>query len=359
MDRRVLEAAGSRILIGASLAAELGQELGVPAHRAVIISDTNVAPLHAATVAASLSALSPELVTMTAGEAHKTRETWAMLSDALLAFGLARDGVVIALGGGVVGDVAGFVAATYLRGIPVVQVPTSLVAMIDASIGGKTGLDVPGGKNLVGAFHPPALIAIDPLLLSTLPPAELRAGLAEALKHGVIRDAAYFESLVAAGATLTDPGAAASPAMRTLIERSVAIKAAVVNADPREKGERKILNFGHTLGHAIEAESEYTLRHGEAVGIGMVLEARLGEYLGITAPGTADRIEAALTTVGLPTRTALSPDALLRRTYTDKKRAAGAVAYAIPAEIGRFERWTHPVADDSVMGILRDSTSAL
>ncbi len=352
--RRLADAAGSQVLIGPSLAFELGSRLQLTAHRAVIISDSNVAPLHADRVAAGLSTFDPVVLTMPAGESHKTRETWATLTDRLLALGLGRDAVVIALGGGVVGDVAGFVAATYLRGVPVVQVPTSLVAMIDASIGGKTGLDVPGGKNLVGAFHPPTHIAIDPLLLATLPQDELRAGLAEALKHGAIRDEDYFEAIAAAGAALLEPGAAASPAMLALIERSVAIKSAVVNADPREQGERKILNFGHTLGHAIEAESGYALRHGEAVGIGMALEATLGEQLGVTAAGTAERIERVLLDLGLPSRTSLPPEALLARTQSDKKRLAGAAAYALPAAIGRFEQWTTSVPDDVVITLLRD-----
>src|SRR6185503_16072131 len=170
------------------------------------------------------------------GETHKTRETWSRVTDEMLAQHVGRDGVVVALGGGVVGDLAGFVAATYLRGIPVVQIPTSLVAMIDASIGGKTGVDVSAGKNLVGAFHPPALIVVDPTLLATLPERELRGGFAEAIKHGVIADAAYFDRVVRERV---------APSF-DIVARSIEIKAEIVNADPREGGRRKVLNFGHT-----------------------------------------------------------------------------------------------------------------
>jgi 3-dehydroquinate synthase len=292
---------------------------------------------------------------MPAGEAHKTRATWAELTDGLLAAGCGRDTVIVAVGGGVVGDVAGFVAATYLRGVPVVQVPTSLLAMIDAAIGGKTAVDVPAGKNLVGAFHPPALIAIDPPLLATLPARELRAGLAEAIKHGAIRDAAYLDALAPDLAALGDPAQATSPVMRALIERSVAIKAAVVAADPTERGERAILNFGHTLGHAIEAASGFALRHGEAIAIGMVLEARLGERLGVTARGVADRLEALLTDAGLPTHSDLPAADLLARTRTDKKNAAGRVRYALPADFGVFKDWVTPVDDSDVLTVLSAS----
>lgn len=346
------DAAGSRILLAPHLARALGPVLGVAAHRAAIITDDIVGPLHAETVRTALSALDPVILTMAAGEAHKTRETWATLTDQLLAHGIGRDSVIIAVGGGVVGDVAGFVAATYLRGVPVVQVPTSLVAMIDAAIGGKTGLDVPAGKNLVGAFHPPALVAIDPTLLATLPQRDLRAGLAEAIKHGVIRDADYFATLAGAAAHLSEPAAADSEAMLALVARSVAIKSTVVTADPTERGERKTLNFGHTLGHAVEAASGYALRHGEAIAIGMALEARLGESLGVTEPGTSAAIISALDRAGLPTHTTLDADDLIARTSSDKKKAAGRIEYALPAAIGRFAAWTTAVDDAAVRSVL-------
>jgi 3-dehydroquinate synthase len=346
-------AAGSRIVLETGLLASLRGHIDLVVHRAVIITDSNVGPLHAAATVRALAGLDPVVLTMPAGEEHKTRDTWARLTDELLALGAGRDTLIVALGGGVVGDVAGFVAATYLRGIPVVQVPTTLVAMIDAAIGGKTGLDVPAGKNLVGAFHTPTLIAIDPSLLATLPAREFRAGMAEAIKHGVIRDAAYFAQLRDAAPALSESATATSDAMRQLIARSVAIKSEVVNNDPREKGERKILNFGHTLGHAVEAASGYALRHGEAIAIGMVLEAQLGELLGVTAVGTSDAIRDAVTRAGLPSRTDLPADDLLARTRTDKKKSAGQVEYALPARLGQFDQWSVPVADEAILTVLR------
>jgi len=329
----------------------------VPAHKAAIITDSNVGPLYADMAANALAGLDPVVIMFAAGEEHKTRTSWAALTDELLSAGFGRDGVVVALGGGVAGDLAGFVAATYMRGIPVVQVPTSLVAMIDASIGGKTGVDVEAGKNLVGSFHPPALIAVDPDLLSTLPERELRAGLAEALKHGAVADAAYFDSIADNAGELCQPANAASAGMLALVSRSVRIKAEIVDQDPREHGRRKVLNFGHTLGHAIESASGYQLRHGEAIAIGMVLEARLGEAIAVTEPGTADRIRDALESAGLPTATALDPAELVARTKSDKKKRADQVEYALPRSIGAFDDWTTPVPDRDVLNVLREQGS--
>ncbi|HEY2898087.1 MAG TPA: 3-dehydroquinate synthase, partial [Gemmatimonadaceae bacterium] len=269
-----------------------------PAHRYAIISDENVAPLYAARVREALGSPETELLTIPAGESTKTREQWARLSDALLGAGFGRDSAIIALGGGVVGDLAGFVAATYMRGIPFVQLPTTLLAMIDASIGGKTGVDTPAGKNLVGAFHRPRAVIADPSVLATLPANHLRSGLAEAIKHGAIADAAYYVRIEdSLPSLLADPG---DDAMRALILRSVEIKAGIVVQDEREGGIRRNLNFGHTLGHAIESESGYALLHGEAIAIGMVLEAMLGERLGITAPTTSSRLRNTVMRAGLP-----------------------------------------------------------
>src|SRR3989475_4641920 len=215
----------------------------------------------------------------------------------MLAAHCGRDAAVIALGGGVVNDVAGFVAATYLRGVPLVQVPTSLLAMIDSSIGGKTGVDVPAGKNLLGAFHQPRVVVADPQLLGSLSSVQLAAGLAEAVKHGVIADAEYFAFLEGEYAAIF---AKHAPALERVVRRSVEIKASVVAQDEREKGKRAILNFGHTVGHAIEATSRYEVLHGEAVAIGMVYEARLAETLGIAATGTAHRIRSVLERLDSP-----------------------------------------------------------
>jgi 3-dehydroquinate synthase len=322
-----------------------------PAHRYAIISDANVAPLYAARVRGALGEAQAALFTIPAGESAKTREQWAKLSDALLAAGFGRDTTILALGGGVVGDLAGFVAATYMRGIPFVQLPTTLLAMIDASIGGKTGVDTPAGKNLVGAFHRPRAVIADPSVLLTLPPNHLRSGLAEAIKHGAIADAAYYLTIEdSLPSLLADPG---EDTMRALILRSVEIKASIVTQDEQEGGIRRNLNFGHTLGHAIESESGYSLLHGEAIAIGMVLESRLGERLGITAPGTAIRLRETVERAGLPHSLPRTLDArrVLAATRRDKKAREGVVEYALIAEIG------HAVAgvrapDEAVLELL-------
>jgi 3-dehydroquinate synthase len=342
---RDLAVAGSTVTVrnGALNYLEAHVSKHVRAHRAVIVTDSNVGPLYGERAASALGALAPIVITIPAGEVHKTRESWARITDEMLSNHVGRDAVVVALGGGVVGDLAGFVAATYLRGIPVVQVPTSLVAMIDASIGGKTGVDVSAGKNLVGAFHPASVVVADPELLSTLPERELRGGLAEALKHGVIADADYFEIVArTSGVPPVD-----------VVARSIEIKAAIVNADPRESGQRKVLNFGHTLGHAIEAASGYELSHGEAIAIGMSLEARLGESLGVTAAGTAAAIDSAIHAVGLPLTHDFDPEDLIRRTRGDKKAREGRVEYSLPAGIGKFDSWTTAADDEVVKKVLR------
>jgi 3-dehydroquinate synthase len=273
----------------------------------------------------------------------------------MLALGFGRDSAIVAVGGGVVGDLAGFVAATYMRGIPFVQVPTTLVAMIDASIGGKTGVDTPAGKNLVGAFHQPAAVLIDPQVLGTLPQRELRAGLAEAIKHGVIADAGYFDRTVASLPAILSPQGSTSDAMRSLIEGSVAIKQAIVAQDQREHGLRKILNFGHTLGHAAEALSGYALLHGEAVAIGMAVESCLAERLGLAEPGIADRVRMALSGAMLPYHvpSSLDPAQLVALTKSDKKARKGRVEYALPCTIG------HMAGADSAWGIAVDDADAL
>lgn len=331
----------------------------VRAHRWAIISDTNVAPRYAARAAASLGDAPVDTFTLPAGEAHKTRESWGRLTDELLAAGFARDGAVMALGGGMVGDLAGFVAATFMRGIPVVQVPTTLLAMIDASIGGKTGVDTPAGKNLVGAFHEPAAVIADPAVLATLPARELHAGAAEAIKHGAIADAKYFN-------TVTETLEAAYSAtggdvMHQIIAGSVRIKTAVVATDAKEHGLRKTLNFGHTLGHAIESVSGYELLHGEAVALGMVLEARLAERLGIAAKGTAAAIVAAVESAGMSWKmpAGLDPARIIELTHADKKSRAGVIEYALPKRIGMMtgqdKGWSVPVKDADVRSMLAES----
>ena len=327
-----------------------------PAYRYAIITDSEVEPLYAARVAASFGDDKVDLFTVATGEQHKTRESWSRLTDELLAGGFGRDTTIIALGGGVIGDLAGFVAATFMRGIPVVQVPTTLLAMIDASVGGKTGVDTPAGKNLVGVFHPPAAVVADPESLATLPGAQLRSGLAEAIKHGVVADAAYFERVAhALPHLIAEPRGSA---MLDLIVRSVEIKAGVVSRDEREGGVRKILNFGHTLGHAIETGSGYRLLHGEAVAIGMVLESSLAERLGIAEAGTAARVRTAVERAGLPAirPPGLEPERILASTRSDKKARRGTAEFALPERIGTMagqnDGWVIRVTDADVLSAL-------
>lgn len=332
-----------------------------PAHRYVVITDDTVAGFYAERVIASFSGGDPLLLRIPPGEAHKTRLTWASLTDEMLDAGCGRDTTVIALGGGVVGDLAGFVAATFMRGIPFVQVPTTLLAMIDASIGGKTGVDAPAGKNLVGAFHQPKAVIADPQTLTTLPVAQRRAGTAEAIKHGVITDAAYFDRLAGAlPALLTDPS---GDAMHELIIGSITIKAGIVLGDEREGGMRKILNFGHTLGHAIETASDYRLLHGEAIALGMVLESSLAERVGLATSGTSHRVRAVVERAGLPVvlPPSLSAERLLALTRTDKKARAGSAEYALPLTVGTMAgadtQWSVRVRDEDVIAVLRAAAS--
>jgi len=301
--------------------------------------------------------LDATLFTFPAGEAHKSRKQWSILTDALLAAGMGRDCAVVAVGGGVTGDLAGFVAATLHRGVPVVQVPTSLVAMIDASVGGKTGVDVRAGKNLVGAFHPPRAVVADPETVATLPREERAQGLAEAVKHGAIADAVYLASLEEEAPRLLD---GETGAVHRAVARSVAIKALVVGEDEREAGRREILNFGHTYGHALEAASAYALGHGSAVAWGMLLEARLGERIGVTEAGTEGRLRSALDRLGLceAALPALDPAAVLAFLGADKKARRGVPRFVLlrrPGEVARGEEWSRAVRPDVVGEVLTEA----
>lgn len=325
--------------------------------RVAIISDSHVAPLYGERVARALGVSAADVLVIPAGEQHKTREVWSRLTDDLLARGFGRDSMIVAVGGGVVGDVAGFVAATYMRGVRVVQVPTTLLAMVDASIGGKTGVDTPAGKNLVGAFHPPAAVVIDPTVLRTLPAEHLRAGFAEVVKHGVIADAQYFERASAFAEHWPIAGSQSVDDLTDIIQRSVEIKASIVARDERESGLRRVLNFGHTIAHAIEAATDFSTLHGQAVAIGLVAEARLAERLGVAANGTARVIERACRAAGLPTSMPAIPiDTIIGYTRADKKARAGRVEYALPKRIGEMagaeHGWTVPVDDAAVKEVL-------
>jgi 3-dehydroquinate synthase len=347
------------VIVGRGVLADLPALLQerCPAHTYAVIADRHVADLHAAPIMTALAAagLDARLFTFTAGEWNKTRDTWSEVTDALLAARVGRDGAVIAFGGGVAGDLAGFVAATYLRGIPFVQVPTSLLAMIDSSVGGKTGVDAPAGKNLVGAFHQPRVVVADVDLLATLPRHQVAAGMAEAIKHGVIADAAYFATLTDVARVLARDLALLEP----IVRRSVEIKAAVVAADEREKGRRQTLNFGHTVGHAVEATSGFELLHGEAVAIGMVVEAWIAEQCGIAGGGLREELAASLDRYALPTAIpgALGADALVAVMTGDKKVRSGALRFALPCRLGEMAQstdgeWTVPVSEDIVRGAI-------
>ncbi len=332
---------GYDVVIEAGALGRLGGLLreAAPASRYVLITDANVERAHGAAVLGVLrgAGLRAEALVVAAGEVEKNRERWTELTDRMLEMGVGRDGCVLALGGGVVGDLAGFVAATYLRGVPVVQIPTTVLAMVDASVGGKTGVDTGAGKNLVGAVHQPSLVVADPLTLGTLPERELRSGLAEAVKHGAIADRAYFDWIADAAAALAGGDV---EALTRLVATSVRIKAGVVSRDPLERGERKALNFGHTIAHAVEALSGFALPHGYAVAIGMVTEARVGERAGVTEAGTAAELERVLGRLGLPVAVPreIASESILERALLDKKARAGRARYALLAELGRIAR---------------------
>ncbi len=348
------------VRVGRGLLGDVGRivQEEVPAHRYVLVSDDTVAALHAQQVLAGLPDGRTGLFTIPAGEAEKTRARWGEITDAMFAWGAGRDTTVIALGGGVVGDLAGFVAATFMRGVPVVQVPTTLLAMVDAAVGGKTGVDTPQGKNLVGAFHDPRAVIMAVESLSTLPAPAFRSGLAEIIKHGIIADRSYHEATRVALPDIASQGAS-SETLPVLIEGSVRIKAAVVAEDAREGGRRQILNFGHTIAHAIEHAMRFQMLHGNAVAIGMVVEARIAQSMGIAEPGVVTAIEELLVAAGLPTRVPEGLNAIdvLAGTRLDKKARAGGVRYALPRRLGEMEpgdgSWAIEVPDDLVLAALR------
>lgn len=327
-----------RVMIGPGLLAQAGElmarALGAP--RAFVVTNPVVHRLHGATLARGLGGLQAEVLLVPPGERHKTLRRAGLLYDHLLARGADRRSAVVAFGGGVIGDLAGFVAATYMRGVPYVQIPTTLLAQVDASVGGKVAVDHPKAKNLIGAFHQPRLVVADTEALGTLPPREYRAGLAEVVKHGVIADPALFAWLEESAAALArrEEGA-----VMHVVARSCEIKADVVRRDEREEGLRAILNYGHTVGHALEAVTGYrVLRHGEAVAIGMVVAARLARGLGMCEQRECQRLERLLEALDLPARLPSVPaSALLMAMQADKKALGGAPRLVLPRAIGRVE----------------------
>jgi 3-dehydroquinate synthase len=308
----------------------------VPLSRVALISNARVFALYGQTVCSGLrrAGIPVSVHLVGDGERSKTLRTVERLYRELAEQLMDRASAIVALGGGVVGDIAGFVAATFLRGIAYVQVPTTLLAAIDSSIGGKTGVNLPQGKNLVGAFHQPRLVLVDVATLRTLPPREMSAGLCEALKYGVIRDARLFDDIVAHMSAVKN---AEPQALVPIIRRCCEIKADVVRRDEREAGVRRILNFGHTFGHALEAVTRYRrLKHGEAVGYGMILAARLAVRLGMLRSEEAERVHGAVAACGrFPSVADLDPDEILAAMRHDKKVRAGRWTFILPTRIGR------------------------
>ncbi|HZO87886.1 MAG TPA: 3-dehydroquinate synthase [Chthonomonadaceae bacterium] len=321
-------------LIASGRAAEIVADMAL-GKRAVLVTHPGLRA-YAAPLQSGLQArgLTPYLVTLPPGEHTKTLRSVARLYDAFLAAGLDRKSLVIVVGGGVLGDLAGFAAATYLRGVRFVQVPTTLLAQVDASVGGKTGVDLPQGKNLVGAFHQPAAVLIDPRTLATLPTRELRAGLAEVLKYGIICEEPFFHSVARDLPRLLRRDA---EALSRAIARSCEIKAEVVTQDETEQGLRAILNFGHTVGHALEAVTGYRrYKHGEAIAIGMVSACLIGEDLGLTPPDVTQEIARALHTARLPVAfpADVEAEAILAAAQRDKKAQEGELRFVLARRLG-------------------------
>lgn len=317
----------------------VAEQVGPPS--ALVVSNARIARHYAPPLLASLDArgIRASLTLIPPGDRAKSLRTASRVIDQAVAQRLERASAIIALGGGVVGDLAGFVAAIYLRGVSFVQVPTSLLAQVDASVGGKTAVNHPAGKNLIGAFHQPRLVVIDPAVLDTLPARELRSGLAEMIKHGVVLDGAYFTLLEQRMPELLRRD---REAMTAAIVGSCALKAAVVVADEREAGRRALLNYGHTFGHALEAVTRFTrYTHGEAVALGMEMAARLAVQLGMLSAADAERQRALLQAAGLPVRlrgaAGFGTSELLAAMTHDKKVARGQVRFVLPRCLGSGE----------------------
>ncbi len=305
--------------------------------RCCVVTETNVGPLYAEELEASLASAGYEVaprLTFPAGEPSKNLGTLAGLLEGLAERGLTRDDVVVALGGGVTGDVAGLAAALYLRGCPVVQVPTSLLAMVDSSVGGKTAVDLPAGKNLAGAFWQPSAVVADVRCLSTVSPELFRDSCGEVVKHAVLADARMLDDLTRS--PLTAPGVGEARLV-DVVARNVEIKRDVVDADERERGLRQTLNLGHTLGHAIESASGFSLGHGSCVAAGLCMVSRASARMGWCSEETAARIVACVEAHGLPTGSDVPAETLMGYVGHDKKRHGDSVNLVVPVEPGRVE----------------------
>lgn len=319
--------------------------------RVLVVTDENVAGHYLERLDPVLEDRRHRTLVLEPGEEHKTLESWKGIIDELVALGAQRDATVIALGGGVVGDMAGFAAACYMRGIDFVQAPTTLLAQVDAAVGGKTGVNHAAGKNLIGAFYQPQAVVTDVDTLTTLEERDYRAGLAEVVKYGAIRDRHFFAWLEANAEALSSR---LPDALLEAVYRSVRIKAEIVAADEREAGERAILNFGHTFGHALETATDYrTYRHGEAVAIGMGVATRLSELLGMVPAGTHEQLVTLLEKLGLPVALpeSVEPDRLLRLMRLDKKNRADQIRLVLLEELGSAN--VQPCPADDIYEVLK------
>ncbi len=359
------------IFIGVDLMEKAARDLAASplGDRYVVVSDAKVLKLYGNKLTEIMRdfGLKVDRIGFPPGEESKSRKMKNFIEEHMLGMGLGRDSCVVACGGGVTGDLAGFTAATYMRGVPWVQYPTSLLAMVDASIGGKTGIDVPEGKNLIGAFHQPKAVYIDAACLETLPRRQITSGMAEVVKHAMIKDKKYFGLLENRAEAMLEGD---EEAQVQIIARSCEIKAEVVSKDEKEAGLRKILNYGHTLGHAVEAVSGYSLLHGEAVSLGMSMEGALAESQGILDPKDLERQNVLLKNLGLPVKAnvvlraligrQIRPKELLDYTHADKKARQGIVEYVLPAKIGTIKKagaksakYTMGMDDKLVLNFLR------
>lgn len=335
---------GYDVLIGRGMLPRLAMELeerklGSPF---VVVSDSNVAPLYLQTILDALAPAPVDSIVFPAGEQEKNLQTLERIYSDLYRFKMERRGTILALGGGVVTDMAGFAAATYLRGVSWVALSTSLLGMVDAAIGGKTAVDMPQGKNLIGAFYPPALVLEDLNVLSTLPPDVLKNGMSEAIKTAVVGDSKLLGKIETLAGQLTPDG------LDWIVRRAARVKIRVVEEDPFERrGPREALNFGHTLGHGIEANSNFQIPHGEAVAIGMIAESTLAEKIGVAETNLCERLTGILTAYGLPVRHTAPVEKILGYVQADKKRRGGRVKWALPVAAGKV-RVGLDVADDDV-----------
>jgi 3-dehydroquinate synthase len=345
-----------RILVGSGILAKAAAELTSlkVGRKVALVTDPAILSLHGEAVTGSLRSAGFDVTTvlLPEGERAKTLEVAASTWDRFLEAGLDRSSTVLALGGGAVGDLAGFTAATYMRGVNFVQVPTTLLAQVDASIGGKTAIDHARAKNMIGAFYQPRLVLADTNTLLTLPEREFRSGMAEVIKHGIVLEAAYFDQVERAAAALR---ARETAALEQIVAGSCRLKASVVERDEQEAELRHVLNYGHTIGHAIEAVTGYQrFAHGEAVSLGIAAEAGIAERLGLAKSGVRERQTNALEALGLPVRGAgLAPERVVEAMSRDKKSKDGRVPFVLAPEIGTF-RLVHDVPRATILDAIAE-----